>query len=61
LYTGGIGVFSPQAQDVLVEEVRKLAEHVGRRLPETKNRRSKMEDRNLRLPPYSQRASNPGS
>jgi neutral ceramidase len=44
LYTGGIGVFSPQAQDVLVEGVRKLAEQAGRRLPETKNRESKSED-----------------
>jgi hypothetical protein len=33
LYTGGIGLFSPKAQDVLVAKVRELAGQVGRLLP----------------------------
>jgi hypothetical protein len=33
LYTGGIGFFSPQAQDVLVARVRELAKKVGRAVP----------------------------
>jgi neutral ceramidase len=36
LYAGGIGRFSPRAQDVLVEKVRELAGQVGRALPERK-------------------------
>lgn len=34
LYTGGIGLFSPKAQDDLVAKVRELAEQAGRRLPQ---------------------------
>jgi len=33
LYTGGIGYFSPKAQDVLIERVRDLARKAGRQLP----------------------------
>jgi hypothetical protein len=33
LYTGGAGLFSPKAQDVLVAKVRELAIQAGRRLP----------------------------
>jgi hypothetical protein len=33
LYTGGIGLFDPKAQDVLVGKVRELAKKVGRTLP----------------------------
>jgi hypothetical protein len=33
LYSGGIGRFAPQAQDVLVPKVRELAEKAGRPLP----------------------------
>jgi hypothetical protein len=33
LYSGGIGLFDPKAQDVLVEKVRELAKKVGRPLP----------------------------
>jgi hypothetical protein len=35
LYSGGVGLFDPKAQDVLVEAVRKLAREVGRELPKT--------------------------
>jgi hypothetical protein len=38
LYAGGIGRFSPKAQDVLVEQVQKLAARAGRALPERKPR-----------------------
>jgi hypothetical protein len=31
LYAGGVGQFSPKAQDALVETVVKLAEQLGRR------------------------------
>jgi neutral ceramidase len=34
LYSGGLGLFDPRAQDVLVAKVRALAEKVGRKLPE---------------------------
>jgi hypothetical protein len=53
LYTGGIGVFSPKAQDVLVEEVRKLAEQAGRKTPQPRIRESKIEDGRLRVPTAS--------
>src|SRR5207244_12712883 len=33
LYSGGIGLFDPKAQDVLVQKVRELAARVGRSLP----------------------------
>jgi hypothetical protein len=33
LYAGGLGFFSPKAQDVLVETVRTLAQKAGRELP----------------------------
>jgi hypothetical protein len=33
LYTGGIGLFDPKAQDVLVAKVRELAGKAGRKLP----------------------------
>jgi hypothetical protein len=33
LYTGGIGLFDPKAQDVLVAKVRELAKKAGRTLP----------------------------
>jgi hypothetical protein len=33
LYVGGIGLFDPKAQDVLVAKVRELAEKVGRKVP----------------------------
>jgi hypothetical protein len=33
LYSGGVGVFAPTAQDVLVRKVRELAEQVGRPVP----------------------------
>jgi hypothetical protein len=33
LYTGGIGLFDPKAQDVLVARVRELAKEAGRKLP----------------------------
>jgi hypothetical protein len=33
LYSGGIGNFSPDAQEVLVAKVRELATSVGRKLP----------------------------
>jgi hypothetical protein len=33
LYAGGIGLFDPKAQDVLVEKVRELAKKAGRALP----------------------------
>jgi hypothetical protein len=33
LYTGGIGLFDPKAQDVLVAKVRELAKQAGRTLP----------------------------
>ncbi len=33
LYAGGIGYFSPKAQDVVVEKVRELARKVGREVP----------------------------
>src|SRR5262249_19617993 len=52
LYTGGIGVFSPKAQDVLVEEVRKLAEQAGREVPQAKTRETKIDGR-LRIPTAS--------
>jgi len=32
LYSGGIGIFDPKAQDVVVETVRKLAKEVGREI-----------------------------
>jgi hypothetical protein len=35
LYAGGIGLFDPKAQDVLVEAVRKLAREVGRDIPKS--------------------------
>jgi hypothetical protein len=35
LYHGGIGLFDPKAQDVLVNKVRELAKKVGRALPKT--------------------------
>jgi hypothetical protein len=35
IYTGGIGYFSPKAEDVLVETVRQLAKQVGREMPAT--------------------------
>jgi neutral ceramidase len=35
LYTGGIGLFDPKAQDVLVEKVRELARQAGRKLPQS--------------------------
>ena len=56
LYTGGIGVFSPKAQDVLVAKVRELAEQSGRRVPESEKRGLKIEDgksRNNRPPSLS--------
>src|SRR5581483_5941730 len=34
LYSGGAGFFAPEAQDVVVESLRKLARQVGRKLPE---------------------------
>lgn len=34
LYAGGIGLFAPKAQDVLVAKVRELAVEAGRRLPQ---------------------------
>jgi hypothetical protein len=34
LYTGGIGLFDPAAQDVIVQRVRELARKVGRTMPE---------------------------
>jgi hypothetical protein len=34
LYTGDIGIFAPQTQEVLVAKVRELAEQAGRKLPE---------------------------
>ncbi len=37
LYTGGIGLFDPKAQDVLVAKVRELAEQAGRHLPGRKD------------------------
>src|SRR5262249_39994767 len=33
LYVGGIGLFDPKAQDVLINKVRELAEQAGRKLP----------------------------
>jgi hypothetical protein len=36
LYSGGIGLFAPEAQDVLVAKVRELAGKAGRRLPEVR-------------------------
>jgi len=33
LYSGGIGLFDPKAEDVLVEKVRELAKKAGRKLP----------------------------
>jgi neutral ceramidase len=33
LYTGGVGLFDPKAQDVLVDKVRGLARKAGRKLP----------------------------
>src|SRR5207245_4788613 len=33
LYTGGAGIFSPKAEEVLVAKVRELAEQAGRRAP----------------------------
>ena len=33
LYAGGIGLFDPKAQDVLVAKVRELAKQAGRTLP----------------------------
>jgi hypothetical protein len=33
LYSGGIGLFAPRAQEVLVAKVRELAENAGRELP----------------------------
>jgi neutral ceramidase len=37
LYAGGIGLFDPKAQDVLVAKVRELAEKAGRSVPRTKD------------------------
>ncbi len=37
LYTGGIGLFAPKAEEVLVAKVRELAEQAGRRLPGRKD------------------------
>lgn len=34
LYSGGAGFFAPQAQDVLVQKVREVAQKAGRKLPE---------------------------
>jgi hypothetical protein len=34
LYSGGVGLFAPEAQDVLVAKVRELAAQVGRKLPQ---------------------------
>jgi hypothetical protein len=36
LYVGGIGLFDPKAQDVLVAKVRELAEKAGRKVPAQK-------------------------
>src|SRR5262249_45178211 len=33
LYVGGIGLFDPKTQDVLINKVRELAEQAGRKLP----------------------------
>jgi len=33
LYSGGIGIFDPKAQEVLIDTVRKLANEVGREMP----------------------------
>jgi neutral ceramidase len=33
LYSGGVGLFDPKAQDVLVEKVRELARKAGRKMP----------------------------
>jgi hypothetical protein len=33
LYSGGVGLFDPKAQDVLVAKVRELAKKAGRALP----------------------------
>jgi hypothetical protein len=37
LYSGGLGFFAPQAQDVLVQAVRELARRAGRELPAQTN------------------------
>jgi hypothetical protein len=34
LYTGGVGFFAPEAQDVVVKTVRELAKKAGRNVPE---------------------------
>jgi hypothetical protein len=34
IYVGGIGLFTPKAQDVVVDKVRELAKRAGRELPE---------------------------
>jgi hypothetical protein len=36
LYAGGVGLFDPKAQDVLVDKVRELARKAGRHLPRAK-------------------------
>jgi hypothetical protein len=51
LYTGGIGLFSPEAQDVLVAKVRELAEKAGRRLPTVEKGASKVENRRSKIIP----------
>jgi hypothetical protein len=51
LYTGGIGVFSPKAQDVLLAKVHDLAEKAGRPLPESSDRGSNNENRSPRTNP----------
>ena len=33
LYSGGVGYFAPEAEDVVVEKTRELAERAGRKLP----------------------------
>jgi hypothetical protein len=45
LYAGGIGVFSPKAQEVLVAKVRELAEQAGRRLPKSEKHGLKIDNR----------------
>ncbi|MCH7688616.1 MAG: hypothetical protein IH899_18365, partial [Planctomycetes bacterium] len=35
LYSGGVGLFSPKVQDVVVEKVRELANKAGRPVDET--------------------------
>jgi hypothetical protein len=34
LYHGGIGLFDPKAEEVVIETVKKLAAQAGRKLPE---------------------------